>query len=163
MRLALAALLFSACYIDSGDDGYVYEDGYYGSGSGWGSGWGGGSGVDTEYGCASDAECGGLVCARTRECLPASQVRAVHALWTVGGDAASATSCSLAPNLAITFSGGSGEQWGYAPVPCKAGKFTVDKFPTRFTNVQLARDTDYSGGAYGTFGSDGNALLDLPY
>ena len=163
MRIALAALCLAAagagCYIDSSDDGY-YDDGYYDDG--WGSGWGGTSGP-AEYGCASDAECGGLVCARTRECLPASQVRAVHALWTIGGDAASNTSCSLVPDLAITFSSSTGEQWGYAPVPCDAGKFTVDKFPTRFTNVQLARDTDYSGGAYGTFGSDGNATLDLPY
>jgi hypothetical protein len=162
MRLALVALLLSACYIDSSsdDDGYYYDD--YGSG-GWGSGWGGSGGTPTEYGCASDAECSGLVCARTRECLPASQVRIVRSLWTIDGEQASSASCSLAPDLAITFSSSSGEQWGYSPVPCTAGKFTIDKFPTRFTSVQLARDSDYSGGAYGTFGSDGNAQLDLPY
>jgi hypothetical protein len=157
---SLASLGLAGCFIDSssGDDGYYYDD----SDSGWGSGWGGEGGT-TSFGCETDAECPGQVCARTRECLPTSQVRAVHTLWTLDDAAASTTSCSTAPKLAITFSSSAGEQWGYAPVPCDAGKFTIDKFPTRFGNVQLARESDYSGGAYGTFDASGNASLDLPY
>jgi hypothetical protein len=167
MRIALlavttlASLGLAGCFVDSSsDDGYYYDD----SDSGFGSGWGGGSGVPpTTYGCQSDAECPGMVCARTRECLSASLVHAVHTTWTLDGAAASTTSCSAVPKLAITFSSSAGEQWGYAPVPCNAGKFTIDKFPTRFGNVQLARESDYSGGAYGTFDTTGNATLDLPY
>jgi hypothetical protein len=164
MRLALlvASLGLSGCFIDtsSSDDGYYYED----DSTGWGSGWGGESGSGgPDYGCETDAQCPGQVCARTRECLNASQVRAVHTLWTIDSAAASTTSCSTAPKLAITFSSSSGEQWGYAPVPCTAGKFTIDKFPIRFGNVQLSRETEYSGGAYGTFDTSGNATLDLPY
>jgi hypothetical protein len=161
MRLALLALTtvsLAGCFVDtsSSDDSYYYDD------SGWGSGWGG-TGGTTSYGCQSDAECPGNVCARTRECLPASQVHIVHTIWTVGDAAASTASCTASPKLAITFSGSSGEQWGYAPVPCNGGKFTIDKFPTRFGNVQLARESDYSGGAYGTFDANGNVMLDLPY
>jgi hypothetical protein len=162
MRLALLALTalgsLAGCFMDSssGDDSYYYDD------SGWGSGWGGGSGTTTT-GCQADADCPGMVCARTRECLPASQVRAVHTIWTVGDAAASTGSCTVSPKLAITFSSSAGEQWGYAPVPCNEGKFTIDKFPTRFGNVQLARESDYNGGAYGTFDATGNATLDLPY
>ena len=48
-------------------------------------------------------------------------------------------------------------------MPCKAGKHTVDKFPTRFTTVWLSRAHDYSGGASGTYDAMGNAQLDLPY
>lgn len=168
MRLALlavtsiASLGLAGCFVDtsSDDDGYYYED----TSSGWGSGWGGESGSGSaDYGCKTDAECPGQVCARTRECLPASQVRAVRTLWTVDDTVADTASCSSSPKLAITFSSNYGEQWGYAPVPCDAGKFTIDKFPTRFGSVQLARESDYSGGAYGTFDTNGTASLDLPY
>jgi hypothetical protein len=48
-------------------------------------------------------------------------------------------------------------------VPCKLGRFTVDKLPTRYTTVTLARAGDYYGGASATFDSSGNALLDLQY
>lgn len=164
MRLALALCLLSGCLIEEPRD----EDPYYGSGSGssggsWGSGWGGGGGT-IDYGCSSDAACGvGSLCTRTGECLPASQVRAVHTYWTVAGKTASSATCTNAPNLAITFSSGAGEQMGYTPVPCRAGLHTVDKFPTRFTSVQLAIEGDYAGGDSATFDADGNAQLDLPY
>lgn len=161
MRLALALCLLAGCLIQD-----PYDDPYYGGGGGGiGSGWGGGGG-QVELGCLSDSDCGtsGLVCTRTGECLSASQVRAVRTLWTVKGLEASEASCSRAPSLSITFTSSGGEQFGYTPVPCKAGKHTVDKFPIRFTTVQLARDGDYSGGDTGTFdATSGEAQLDLPY
>lgn len=163
MRTALLACLafgLVGCFAERDYDDDHYWSG--GSGSGWGSGWGGGGGT-SGFGCSSDSECGGLTCTRTGECLAASQVRAVSTVWTVGDELASDTSCSAVPRLSITFSSGGGEQFGYTPVPCKAGKFTVDKFPTRFTTVQLAREGDYGGGAFGTFDSQGTAMLDLPY
>jgi hypothetical protein len=157
MRFALLALCLAGCFDTTSDDDYYYDD------SGWGSGYGGSSGPVTS-GCQKDADCGAtLVCARTFECLDASQVHAIHTTWTVNGQAASTTSCKPAPMLAITFSGVGGNQWGYAPVPCTEGKFTVDKMPLGYTHVQLANEPDYAGGASGTFDAQGTVSLDLPY
>jgi hypothetical protein len=163
MRLALLAVCLLGCIPPDHDD---HSDDYWSGGdSGWGSGWGGDDGLPPTLGCTSDAACGsGLTCTRTGECLASSMVRAVYTLWTVDGMTASDATCSAAPKLAITFSSNtSGEQWGYTPVPCNAGKFTVDKFPMRFTSVQLAREGDYTGGVYRMFDAQGTASLDLPY
>lgn len=163
MRFALLALCLSACLIDSPSD----DGGYYpppnGGGGGWGTGPGGGGG-ETGYGCHSDTECGsGNVCARDGNCTSASAVRIIHVNWTVNDAVASDTSCTHAPDLAITFSDAQGYQFGFAPVPCDAGRYTIDKMPTHYTKVQLSRSGEYSGGATGQFDSTGNVTLDLPY
>lgn len=161
MRFALLALCLSACLIESpsGDDDYYPPS----SGGGWGSGYGG-SGGDNGYGCRKDTECsGGLVCARNGVCTSASSVRVVHVNWTVNDQVASDASCVRAPNLAITFSDAQGYDFGFAPVPCKAGRFTVDKMPLVYTRVELSRAGEYSGGASGQFDSAGDANLNLPY
>jgi hypothetical protein len=160
MRIALAALLLTGCIIEPPDSGGDYPSG---GDDGWGSGWGGSGGGDS-YGCHSDAACGtGYVCARNGDCTSASAVHVVHALWTVSDQVASDATCTSAPKLDITFRSSSGEMFGFAPVPCDAGKYTIDKMPTRFTTVTLARTGDYGGGATGTFDATGNASLDLPY
>lgn len=158
MRFALAALLLTGCLIQPPDSGH--DDPQPG---GWGSGWGG-SGGNTGYGCASDAACGtGYVCARNGECTSAANVRIVRTTWTLKTQLASDTTCVSAKALDITFTTSGGEMFGFAPVPCDAGKFTVDKLPTRFTMVTLARSGDYYGGAIATFDVEGNAAIDLPY
>jgi hypothetical protein len=154
MRAVLALCLLVGCgpqaTSPSGDDGL-------------GSGWGGEDGY-SGYGCTTDAECGtGLVCARSYECLDASQVRTTHTTWTVGGKPASGATCSDTPDLAITFSSSSQEMFGYSPVPCRAGKFTIDKLPVRFTIVYLGLESDYGGGYSDGFDASGNASIDLPY
>lgn len=160
MRFALAALLLAGCIIEPPPDPGPAPGGDGGS---WGSGWGG-SGGNTGYGCHADTDCGsGYVCARDGECLTASAVWATHTNWTVKGLPASDTSCINAPKLDITFSTSSGEQFGFSPVPCDAGRYTIDKLPTRFTTVNLARAGDYSGGDTAPFDATGNAVLDLPY
>jgi hypothetical protein len=163
MRIALAALLLAGlggCIIDPPDNGGDYPSG---GGDGWGSGWGG-SGGGGGYGCHSDDACGtGYVCARNGECASASAVRIVHTLWTVKDQLASDATCTAARSLDITFESQSGEMFGFAPVPCDAGKYTIDKMPMRFTRVTLARAGDYNGGDTGTFDAEGNASLDLPY
>lgn len=137
-----------------------YGDGSY---AGWGSGYGGSDG-STGYGCHADSECGGgLVCARTGECSSASAVHVIHVSWTVNAEVASAATCVHAPDLELTFGANTDGQFGFAPVPCLEGKFTIDKMPLRYKTVQLERDHDYSGGASGTFDSTGSALVDLPY
>jgi hypothetical protein len=154
MRSALLALCLVGCIPQ--DDGWEPS-----GGNGWGSGWGG-TGGNAGFGCETDGECGSLVCARTGECLSASRIHVVRTVWTVNDAVASDTSCRRAPELSITFYAGA-EQFGFTPVPCDAGKHTVDKMPTRFTSVTLARRDDYSGGASGTFDAMGTATLDLPY
>jgi hypothetical protein len=136
---------------------------------GWGSGTGG-SGGTSGYGCHVDTDCGtgsgsnASVCARDGECMLASQVRIIHVNWTVLNQPASTTTCSSSPNLDITFKDVDQVSFGFSPVPCVEGKFTVDKMPTTFTMVSLERAGDYNGGATGTFDpTTGTANLDLPY
>ncbi|MGE5184174.1 MAG: hypothetical protein ACM31C_19025 [Acidobacteriota bacterium] len=161
MRIALLGLLLAGC---------VQQDPYPPGGGGGGGGYyppppSGGDG-GTSYGCTSDASCGsGNVCARTFECLPASEVYAIHVTWTLQGQAASSTTCATAPDLQINFTGTDGLWWGYAPVPCIEGKFSIDKMPIWYTTVQLERDSqDTTQGATAAIDSTtGAAALDLPY
>ncbi len=158
MRIALVS-----CFVAGSLAGCLQQQNAPSDDSGWGSGYGGGGGAYPS-GCESDAACGtGLVCARTGECLAPSQVRIVHTSWTLKGAAASVATCVNAPDLSITFLSGDGSEFGYTPVPCRAGKHTVDKFPLRYTTVSLSHAYEYSGGPTGTFDAQGNALLDLQY
>jgi hypothetical protein len=89
--------------------------------------------------CRSDSACsGGELCARTGTCLPVSQIRAVHVLWTIGGAPADAAACTAVPSFAVGFrTDDTDGHLDYSPVPCELGKFTVDKLPTTFTTVRL--------------------------
>lgn len=111
--------------------------------------------------CRSDRGCmTGDLCARNNVCYRASQIRAVHALWTVGGMAANQTTCSGSTDLELEFRNpDDGDHVGYVPVPCSAGKFTVDKLPTTFTVAKLRQ-----GDAWQTQMVDratGDAMFDL--
>ncbi len=158
MRIALAFVLLSGCIQPAQPDPGPGPDP-----SGWGSGPGGGGGQTGSW-CHADTDCGGgYVCARDGECLTSSQVRAVHVTWTLQSEPASSTTCAMSPNLDITFVDNTGNQFGFSPVPCVEGKFTIDKLPTWYTTVGLARTGDYGGGTSGTFASDGTVALDLSY
>jgi hypothetical protein len=89
--------------------------------------------------CEVNGDCGGgTVCARNGECLPASSVRAVRTSWTILGQPASSTSCASTPTFYLMFYGfDPGDAFGYSPVPCEAGLFTIDKLPTRFLSVEI--------------------------
>lgn len=117
------------------------------------------------YGCTSDTQCsGGYVCARTYECMQPSQVQAIHVVWTLQGTQASQTSCSNSPDLEIEFSGNYENPWGYAPVPCMEGKFSIDKMPITYTYVNLGRESDITTGTGGRLDATTlTATLDLPY
>ena len=131
---------------------------------GWGSGPGGGGG-STGFGCHADTECGtGAVCARDGECLAADQVRIIHVSWTVQGQVASTATCSAGPMLALSFSDSAGLVFGFEPVPCAEGRFTVDKMPISYDTVSLQRQYELdSGRVSDVFDATGNATLDLPY
>ena len=112
-------------------------------------------------GCQADNDCSGSnVCARTGSCLPSSEVYAVHVNWTVKGAPASEAVCAPSPDLQINF-GVSGDDaaFGFAPVPCVEGKFTVDKLPTKFTTVRLRHGSKWETAAIDA--TTGDAVFDL--
>ena len=117
------------------------------------------------YGCTADTDCtGGTICARTFTCLQPSDVQAIHVVWTVQGAAATQTSCSTSPDLEIEFSGNYADPWGYAPVPCMEGKFTIDKMPIEYTYANLGRESDITtGGGARIDPTTLTATIDLPY
>ncbi len=155
---ALALGLLSACQpLDSGGDS---TDGSYDGGAvPYDPTDGGSFGLS----CHADSDCGGeLVCARNGECLPASLVRAVHVRWTVRGGAPTAASCAAYTRMFVTFEATDVyDSVGFAPVPCPAGVFTIDKLPRRFTTGSAGSETG-AGTASGAFDGTGTVLLDLP-
>ncbi len=109
--------------------------------------------------CNVDSDCGGEVCARDGECLPASQIYSVKTSWTIRGQMANATTCSATPDFYLQFDGyDSYDVFGYEPVPCMAGQFTIDKLPTRFTVVEIGVDQRFIDSATIV---DGAAMMDL--
>ena len=70
-----------------------------------------------------------------------SDIRGVKVTWTIGGKAASATTCASTPDFYLEFYDTSyGYDFGYAPVPCMQGQFFIDKIPRRYTEVGLSSD-----------------------
>jgi hypothetical protein len=124
-------------------------------------GWTGPQG-DPLFGCASDADCGSEVCARDDQCYPATSIRVAHALWTIRGEPAGVASCAGQPDLYIQFLGSNGGEFGFAPVPCTTGKFTVDKLPTIYTQVELGADDTDVGTTAVIDEVTGEATIDLP-
>ena len=118
---------------------------------------GGGSGGD----CTIDDDCGGAaVCARSSECLPASEVRVVRVTWTIRGMPASDTTCGATPDFYLLFAAPSfNDTFGYEPVPCRAGLFTVDKLPRRFVSVEIGVDGRFAETK--AFDANGNVAFDL--
>ena len=115
--------------------------------------------------CRSDSACSnGDVCTRTSVCLPPSQVRAVHAMWTLSGEPASELSCSDAPDLKIKLHASTTDaRLEFVPVPCVAGKFSVDKLPRSFDRVELGPADSSNGWRSASFDAvTGEAFLDLP-
>lgn len=158
MRIVLVALLavgcLQGCLQDPGSDPTWTNPPPTPSGGGGGFG----------YACHQDAECGtGDVCARDGECLPSDEVRVAHVTWTVNGQAADTATCGDDANLELDFYSGA-DSYGYAPVPCVEGKFTVDKLPVWYSSVELSRAGDQGGSVYGTLDRDsGEAVLDLRF
>jgi hypothetical protein len=116
--------------------------------------------------CQGDSACNsGEVCARSGNCLPASQVFPVHVAWTLRGMPAGPMTCEAAQDLEIGFFTASGDGYlGYAPVPCVEGKFTIDKLPRTYVRVRLGRTHAASEGQAAVIdGTTGDATVDLPF
>lgn len=150
MRLALALAFASGCLPQASDPPPPPDQGWTGSD---------GSPIS---GCTYDAECGSEVCARDGYCYAASSVRFAHTAWTVHGATANGTTCANRPQLHISFHAPSGQGFGFAPVPCSNGEYTIDKLPKGYTTVELGTE----GASYGTTASidrtTGEATIDLP-
>lgn len=111
--------------------------------------------------CQVDDDCGGNnVCARNGECIAPSDVRAVRVTWTIRGMPANSATCAATPNFYVMFSSPArSDTYGYEPVPCPVGLFTVDKLPDRFNAVEIGVENGYREAT--TFDSQGNASFDL--
>ncbi len=111
--------------------------------------------------CEIDSDCASSdVCARDHMCTDAASVRAVTATWTIRGAEANTVTCASHPDLYIQFIGNDfGDTLGFAPVPCRAGQFSVDKLPVRFKQVELGVEGGTS--AVRTLNAAGTAALDL--
>jgi hypothetical protein len=106
----------------------------------------------------------GQVCVRTGGCAPADQVRAVHIYWTVRGQPANATTCEVAPSLYLQVSPAGGFGLGWAPVPCSQGKFTIDRIPASYTEVNLNKRNSGDTPQHGTIDAvTGEVTIDLPF
>jgi hypothetical protein len=93
-------------------------------------------------GCNADSDCSGqganTECARDGECLPPSKIYAVKVTWTVNGQPANDSTCGDSPDLYLQFDDGNQDDaFGYAPVACNAGIFSVDKLPTAYVQADL--------------------------
>jgi hypothetical protein len=115
--------------------------------------------------CDEDVECdSGLVCARGDHfCVTPDEVRFVRAEWTINGQPASVATCGGNLELFIQFQSSVQEDnFGFSPVPCETGTFTVDKLPIRYRSVELG--VEGSGQSdRSSFDADGTALLDLSF
>ncbi|HSN26516.1 MAG TPA: hypothetical protein VLT45_09525 [Kofleriaceae bacterium] len=99
---------------------------------------------DTKTVCMVDSDCGGDVCARDGECLPASEVWPVKVTWTIRGSAANASTCATSPSFYLQFDGQfQQDSFGYEPVPCEQGQFLVDKLPKRFVQVEIGENNRF--------------------
>ena len=119
-----------------------------------------GCGGDGSSMCTTDSQCGGDVCARDGECLPAASVRMAKLSWTIQGMAASAQTCAASPSFSIYFdSSTTDESFGFEPVPCQEGQFTIDKLPERFDLVEIDLQDRQLG--LTALAPDGTAAFDL--
>lgn len=153
MRIALLVVLVGACTSNDGYPGYVPTPTSPPS-------------TGETYGeCSQDSDCpSGDVCTRDEECLLPSEVRAIHVTWTIGGQPAGADTCANAPALALDlgFEADGYSAFGFAPVACDEGEFTIDKLPTTFDYVWLSEE-DWDYGSAGPIDGSGDVALDLPY
>jgi hypothetical protein len=92
--------------------------------------------------CSHDSDCDqGQVCAQG-VCDDAANVRDVHVLWTIDGRSPAGADC----NLHVGFSDGNYKSdFGYAPLPCSEGEFTLVHIERAFDSVRLGFD-DGNGG-----------------
>jgi len=114
--------------------------------------------------CKTDGDCvGGDVCARDGDCLAPDEVVSARVTWTLDGQPPTAATCPH--DLRIGFIIGSGRyesEFGFAPVPCPEGVFSVDKLPS-FRQVELGFDVagDFSRAEFADANGGNTVAFDL--
>jgi hypothetical protein len=108
--------------------------------------------------CSHDSDCDhGEVCAHDNQCLSTDQVYDVHITWTIDGQSPSGATC----NLSINFSNGNyKDDFGYLPLPCAEGEFSIPKLPTDYATVELEL-ADGNDSQTMSIARDGTANFDL--
>jgi hypothetical protein len=153
MRLVGALILVGACLPDPGtSDGYppsTYDPG---------------TSNPSNTGCMQDSDCGsnGDVCARDFSCVSPGDVYTAHISWTIGGMPATTAACMSLPDLDLEFHTTDDYWFGFSPVACDQGKFTIDKLPTWYVEATLGPEGD--GGTTARIDpTTGIATIDLPF
>jgi hypothetical protein len=114
-------------------------------------------------GCNSDADCGtGNICARDFSCIPPSEAYVAHISWTIGGKQATTATCASLPDLDLQFMTTDQYYFGFSPIACDQGKFTIDKLPTWYVETSIGPEGD-RGTTARIDPTTGVATLDLPY
>ncbi len=153
MRVAGALLFVGGCIADPG-----YGNGYpgYDPGSNPNPG--------NNGGCHQDSDCGSgsLICARDFSCVSKSETYTAHISWTIGAQPASKTTCAHLPDLDLQFRTTDNYFFGFSPIACDQGKFTIDKLPTWYVETTIG-PTGSSGTLARIDPITGIATLDLPY
>lgn len=112
--------------------------------------------------CDEDPECdSGQVCARGDHlCVEPREVRTTRTEWTINGQPPDAGNCNGLTLYIQFLSDFDQDDFGFSPVPCETGLFSVDKLPVRYRSVEVGveggNENDRSA-----FDAEGNALLDL--
>jgi hypothetical protein len=111
------------------------------------------------------SQCGSEdVCADDFRCEPASDLVVAHVTWTVGGQAANATTCANVPSMFLQFSGNPSNTVVVAvdeTVSCTDGMFTATKLPKEYDQALMFDDVTQQV-LDATAIVDGTAMLDLP-
>ncbi len=114
--------------------------------------------------CDEDVECNeGHVCARGDHfCVEPDEVRTTRTEWTLNGQPPSAATCQGFALFIQFQSSDNDDDFGFSPVPCETGVFSVDKLPVRYRAVEVG----FEGGSTSdraSFDTDGNAFIDLVF
>jgi hypothetical protein len=112
--------------------------------------------------CDEDVECEvGQVCSRGDHlCVGPSEVRVTTTNWTINGQPPDTGNCQGLTLYIQFLSDFDNDNFGFSPVPCETGRFSVDKLPLRYRAVELG----VQGGSENdraSFDTEGNAMLDL--
>ena len=113
-------------------------------------------------GCSQDSDCGtNLICARDFSCIAATDAYTAHITWTIAGQPATQAACAMRGDLDLDFYTSDDYWFGFSPIACDQGKFSIDKLPKAYVEVTLGPQGQ--GGTVARIDQvTGTAVLDLP-
>jgi hypothetical protein len=119
--------------------------------------------------CKVDGDCkgnvGGLVCDQASFCTDSATLQTVRARWTLKGLTPGGASCSAYSRLVVEFKSPDGAtDFGFDPVPCPAGMFTINKVPSQITKARVIAYLNAGGTsmADGFIDPSGNVSINVP-